>query len=206
MSAKALKHPYAAIEHRVIDSSAYADLTFSARSLLTMITRQLTKNNNGHLQATHSYLRKYSFSENTITRGIGELIGHGMIYRSRSGGFHQGAARYAVTWLPVTNRQGIFLQGFKPCAWRDWLPEEKKSPPPDLRSNSRKDGGRTPSIPIKSAAVPPPTFEDIEYVPIRVADSVPQIEGWMPAYLTQLIELGFVGKQCFQVTPEKSLQ
>ena len=47
------KHPYAAIEHRVIDSPAYADLTFSARSLLVLIARQLSRDNNGRLHATH---------------------------------------------------------------------------------------------------------------------------------------------------------
>jgi hypothetical protein len=34
------KHPYAAIEWRVIDSPAYASLTFSARSLLVLLARQ----------------------------------------------------------------------------------------------------------------------------------------------------------------------
>jgi len=37
------KHLYAAIEHRVIDHPAYADLTFAARSVLLLIARQLTK-------------------------------------------------------------------------------------------------------------------------------------------------------------------
>ena len=37
------KHPFAAIEHRVIDSPAYADLTFSARSLLQLFARQLSR-------------------------------------------------------------------------------------------------------------------------------------------------------------------
>lgn len=119
------KHPYAAIEHRVIDSPAYANLTFSARALLTMLTRQLTKDNNGHLQATHSYLARFGFSDRTITRDIKELIAHGMVYRSKSGGFHQGAAQYALTWLPITRKEGIFLKGFKPFAWRDWVPLEK---------------------------------------------------------------------------------
>jgi hypothetical protein len=82
-----LKHPYAAIEHRVIDSDAYADLTFSARALLMQLARQLTKDNNGHLQATHSYMKRYGFSENTLTRAIAELIAHGFIYRTRSGGY-----------------------------------------------------------------------------------------------------------------------
>lgn len=117
------KNPYAAIEHRVIDSSAYIALTFSARSLLIELTRQLTKDNNGHLQATFSYMGRRGFSENTLSRAIQELIAHGLIYRARSGGYQQGAAQYAVTWLPVKNRQGLFLDGFKPFAWRDWQPK-----------------------------------------------------------------------------------
>ena len=167
------KHPYAAIEHRVIDSPAFADLTFSARSLLTLLTRQLTKSNNGHLQATHSYLCKFGFSENTITRGIRELISHGMIYRSRSGGFHQGAAQYAVTWLSITNRQDIYLQNFQPCAWRDWQPKEEKSPPPNLRTSSRKNGEPTPSTTAKFAPARTPKSEDNEYMPCRGTVSIP---------------------------------
>ena len=111
------KHPYAAIEHRVIDSPAYADLSFSARSLLVQITRQLTMpNNNGHLQATFAYMRLFGFSVNTLSRATHELITHGFIYKTKSGGFHQGAAQFAATWLSVTNTQDIFMQGFKTCA------------------------------------------------------------------------------------------
>lgn len=120
------KHPYAAIEHRVIDSPAYIDMTFSARALLLEIARQLTKDNNGHLQATYSYMKQHGFSENTLSRAIKELIAHGMIYRTRSGGYQQGAAQYAVTWLPIKNRQGVFLNTFQPCAWRDWQKEQPK--------------------------------------------------------------------------------
>jgi hypothetical protein len=159
------KHPYAAIEHRVIDSPAYSDLTFSAQAMLVLITRQLTMNNNGHLQATHSYLKGFGFSENTISRCIKELIAHGMIYRSRSGGFHQGAAKYAVTWLSVTNRQGIFLDGFNPCAWREWRPDGKKTAPPNLRTCNRKNGEWTAPTTAKIEAVPTPKIEDIELMP-----------------------------------------
>lgn len=81
------KHPYAAIEHRVIDSSAYVALTFSARALLIELSRQLTKDNNGHLQATYSYMGRHGFSENTLSRATAELIKHGMISRTRSGGY-----------------------------------------------------------------------------------------------------------------------
>lgn len=130
------KHPYAAIEHRVLDSPAYAALTFSARSLLTMLARQLTKSNNGRLQATYKYLQPYGFdSDNTISRGIKDLIAAGLIYRTRCGGFHQGPSLYAVTWLSIgSQREGLFLHGCKVCAWRDWQPPEKKNTPPKLRT------------------------------------------------------------------------
>ncbi|HET7831815.1 MAG TPA: hypothetical protein VFK88_02510 [Gallionella sp.] len=161
------KHPYAAIEHRVIDSPAYASLTFSARALLVLIARQLSRDNNGHLQATFAYMERFGFSVNTLSRATNELITHGFIYRTKSGGFHQGAAKYAVTWLSVKNTQGIFMQGFRPCAWRDWQPEEKNSRPPKVRPYSIKNGERTPLTTPKSEAVPPPKSEHIELMPCR---------------------------------------
>lgn len=162
-----LKHPYAAIEHRVIDSPAYADLTFSARSLLVLIARQLGKDNNGHLQATFAYMERFGFSPNTLSRATHELVAHGFIYRTKSGGFHQGAAKFAVTWLSVSNTRGIFMAGFKPCAWRDWQPPEKKSRPPKMRQHSLRNGERPPLAIAKNEAEPPPKSEHIELMPCR---------------------------------------
>jgi hypothetical protein len=162
------KHPYAAIEHRVIDSNAYAALTFSARSLLVLLTRQLSKDNNGHLQATYSYLRPYGFSENTISRGIAELVSAGIIYRTRAGGYQQGPAKYAVTWLALTkNTEGLFLAGFKPCAWRDWTMSNGKTPHPKVRAANRKNGEWTDATAPKFAVSPPPKLGDIELMPCR---------------------------------------
>ncbi len=161
------KHPYAAIEHRVIDSDAYADLTYSARSLLLLIARQLTKGNNGHLQATYSYMRRFGLSKNTLGRAIRELISHGMIYRTRSGGYQQGAAQYAVTWLPIINRQGLFLDGFVSCGWRYWLSAEKKLDSPKLRHTHRKNGKWTPTTTLKNEVSRPPKSGDIELIPCR---------------------------------------
>ena len=169
MTAKAATmHPYAAIEHRVLDSPAYAALTFSAKSLLTMLTRQLTKSNNGRLQATYKYLQRYGFeSDNTISRGIKDLIAAGLIYRTRCGGFHQGPSLYAVTWLSIgSQREGLYLQGFKACAWRDWQPAESKNAPPKLRTVSRKNEERTMTTAAKNAVGRPPKTADNEYVPI----------------------------------------
>lgn len=163
------KHPYAAIEHRVIDSPAYADLTFSARSLLQLFARQLSKDNNGHLQATHSYLERFGFSDRTLTRGVKELIAHGFIYRTRCGGYQQGASQYAVTWLKVTRRDGLFLDGFILCGWRHWEPAENKSPPANLRYSNRKNGDRQLLAQAKFTVSHPRKFTDIELMPVGVA-------------------------------------
>ena len=172
------KHPYAAIEHRVIDSLAYANLSFSARSLLILITRQLNKDNNGHLQATFSYMRRFGFdSEHTLSRCIKELIAHGMIYRTRSGGYQQGAAQYAVTWLPIKNRQGIFLDGFKACAWRDWQPEQKKSPPAKMQDTHCKNGIWTTSTTAFYAVGSPPKSADNELIPCSNDLTAPSAQG-----------------------------
>lgn len=165
----ATKHPYAAIEHRVIDSPAYADLSFSARALLIQFARQLTApNNNGRLLAAHSYLGRYQFAENTLTRGISELIDHGFLFRTRTGGFHQGSALFAVTWVALTDyRDGLSCNGFKPFAWREWTPVQKKTRPPNLRTYSRKNGGLTKATAANLEAAPPPKFEDSVLMPVH---------------------------------------
>lgn len=122
------KHPYAAIEHRVIDSPAYADLKPTAKVLLLLLARQLTKSNNGHLQATFEWCKRYGIgSEHTLRDAIAELIAHGLIYRTKSHGANRVWANYAVTWLPIPEKGGLFLDGWKQLAWRDWLPSEKKA-------------------------------------------------------------------------------
>lgn len=123
------KHPYAAIEHRVIDSPAFADLKPTAQALLVLFARQLTKDNNGHLQASFKWCNRFGIgSEHTLRTAIAELIAHGFIYRTRSHGANGAWARYAVTWLPIKLRDGLFLSGFVSCAWRDWVPTKKKAP------------------------------------------------------------------------------
>jgi len=123
------KDPYAAIEHRVIDSPAFAALKPNAVRLLLLLARQLTKENNGHLQASFKWCKRYGIgSEHTLRDAIAELIAHGFIGRTRSHGANGAWARYAVTWLPVKQRDGLFLDGFKAYAWRDWQMPEKKAP------------------------------------------------------------------------------
>lgn len=135
VKAMAKTHPYAAIEHRVIDSPAFADLSGSAKLLLLLLARQVTvnrewpKGNNGHLQAAFSWCCKYGIkSEHTLQKAIAELISHGFICRTRSHGANKVCARYALTWLPIKEHKGIFTAGFVSCAWREWTTQEKKLP------------------------------------------------------------------------------
>lgn len=144
-------HPIAAIQKRVIDSPAFADLTPSALKLLILLARQVTADNNGHLQATFSWVKRYGFgSEHTLQRAIADLIAHGLIYRTRSHGANKTWARYALCWLPISDRKDLFLAGFKLNAWRDWELEEKNSLSKVQESTSRKCSF-TYEIPAESA-------------------------------------------------------
>jgi hypothetical protein len=141
------KDPYAAIEHRVIDSPAFADLKPSAVLLLLLLARQLTKDNNGHLQAAFKWCQRFGIgSEHTLRDAIAALIAHGLIYRTRSHGANGAWARYAVTWLPIKQRDGLFLDSYKPSAWRDWPPPEKKAPGKKCRIDPAENAVSPPNI------------------------------------------------------------
>jgi hypothetical protein len=137
-SKKTAQHPYAALEHRIIDSPAYQTLSFSAQALIILLARQITKDgNNGHLQATFAWCKPYGFgSGHTLQRAIAELIAHGLVYRTRSHGANKAWARYALTWLPIKDREGLFLGGFVANAWRDWVP------PPGKRQVEKNANGK----------------------------------------------------------------
>lgn len=166
------KHPYAAIEHRVIDSPAYADLTHSACRLLTIMTRQITKDNNGNLQATFSYCKKRGInSEHTLRDAIADLIAHGFIYRTRSHGANKAWARYAVTWLPIKKREGLYLDGWVPCAWRDWQPDQKKCSRQKMQDQSGRKCSFATENPAESASSSPAKCADYELMPCRGSNS-----------------------------------
>src|SRR5450759_3389859 len=169
MTAKySTKHLYAAIEHRAIDSPAYADLPFSAQALLLLIARQLTKDNNGHLQAACKWCNRYGFgSEHTLRDAIAELISHGFIYRTRSHGANGAWARYAVTWLSITKRDRLFLAGFVSCAWRNWQPVQKKSTRQKVQDESGKKCSFTTENTAESAGTTPAKIAAYELIPCR---------------------------------------
>ncbi len=156
-------HPYAQLEHRIIDSEAFANLSGSGIRLLTLLIRQITyANNNGHLQATWTYCRKHGFnSQNTLASAIKELIAHGFVYRSRSRGPNKRWARYALTWMPLSkDTEKLFLQGFTRDAWKCWQKHPQKSEEhlPQILMRKRKDSPETDGY---SVAI----TEDYELVP-----------------------------------------
>lgn len=166
------KHPYAAIEHRVIDSPAYENLSHSACRLLTLLARQLTKDNNGSLQATFGWCKARGIgSEHTLAAAIADLIAHGFIYRTRSSGANRVCARYAVTWLPIKNRDGLFLVGFKSCAWRDWEPPTKKSTRQKVQDKTCRKCSDTAQLPAETAGSTPAKSAAYELVPCRPNES-----------------------------------
>jgi len=195
------KHPYGAVQHRAIDSDAYSDMTFSAQALLLLMARQLTRDNNGHLQASFKWCKRYGFgSEHTLRAAIAELIGHGFIYRTRSHGANGAWARYAVTWLSITKREGLFLDGFQPCAWGNWEPQKKSSRQKLLDQSGRKCSS-TPENPAESAGKPTAETAAYELIPCREWG-----REWIPAYLRRLKSRGLTGHQCFQIPRKRVLQ
>jgi len=166
-------HLYAAIEHRVIDSPAFADLSKSSKLLLLLLARQITvnyewpKGNNGHLHAVYSWCSKFGIgSEHTLQKAIAELISHGFIYRTRSHGANKVCARYALTWLPIKETKGLFIAGFVSSAWRYWTPLEKKSTPQKVQEPSCNKCSFTPRLPAESAGSRAAKSADNELVPI----------------------------------------
>jgi hypothetical protein len=155
-------HPYVAIEHRVLDSAAFADLKPTAKVLIFVLARQLTKDSNGRLQATFSWCKKYGIgSEHTLKDSVAQLISHGFLYRTRSHGANGTWATYALTWLPISKKEGLFLSGFVPMAYRNWQPADKKSSPQKVQDTPSRKCSFTPEFPAESAGKP--TAESADY-------------------------------------------
>lgn len=197
--------PYAAIPHRVLDSEAFADLTPSAVQVLLLLTRQLSKDNNGLLQATRTWLTERGVGSNhTIQRALSDLISHGFVYRTKSGSFGNGAARYAVTWLSLTkHRDGLtHIEWFKPCAWREWNlanqlnnigarnPIPKKKNPPKVLTNMSKNGIRLHATSSKTAHMTDTKTAHVEYIPYTAVKTEHVV---LDEYLEKLTQFGFAG-------------
>ncbi len=197
------KHPFVAIDHRVIDSPAFAHLKPSAQVLIFIVARQLKRDNNGWLQATHSWCKRYGIgSEHTLRDSIAQLIAHGFIYRTRSHGANGAWATYALTWLPITKKEGLFLAGYVANAWRDWKPTEKKTTPQKVQDGSGIKCSFTPQLPAETAGTHPAKTAEYEYMlpcsGVKAAHSKPRKSksapshygAWLAPYISRLTSRG----------------
>lgn len=122
------KHPIAAIEKRVIDSPAFAALQGSAVHVLLVLARNLEKGKNGHIFLPLKFAESHGINKKTLYRALKTLTTHGFIFPTKRGGYgHCGT--YALTWLPLSkDTKGLYVDDFRPCAWKNWRPAERKTP------------------------------------------------------------------------------
>lgn len=169
------KHPIACVEKRIVDSPAFAHLSFSARAVLLLLARNIEKGRNGHVQLSEAQAAANGIERKTLRRALADLRAHQLIVMTWRGGKVQGACnKHALTWLPIKDRKGIHAEAFKLDAWRDWKPPEPgktgyRKCPPDSAQN----------VPLMAISVPKmsPTPGDkkghIELVPIPTYESSP---------------------------------
>lgn len=196
------KHPIAALEKRIMDSPAFADLAFSSRAVLFLLCRNLDKNRNGHIQLSETQAAGNGIERKTLRRAFSDLIAHQLIVMTWRGGKVQGNCnKYGLTWMPIKDRKGIHADHFKLEAWRDWRPTVEKT---GCQKSPLDSAQNVPLKRISSPKMSPtPGVKKglIEVIAIPNAnDSV-----WMPSYLKQLSERGLIGLQCFQLPDAQPL-
>ncbi|HMZ82666.1 MAG TPA: hypothetical protein PLX20_01935 [Rhodocyclaceae bacterium] len=120
------QRPYAALPLCILESDAYISLSHPARSMLIEIVAQHQGNNNGHMVATMSYLRCRGLPSTDVrTRAIRELLEHKLISETKKGGRNAGVTLYGVTWLPVSNIEGLDIQISTSFPLGEWMDFKK---------------------------------------------------------------------------------
>ena len=89
--------------HRpLLECNDVCSLSHNSFRLLVYIANQYNGRNNGDLCATLSVLRRYGFNSNdSITRGLRQLVKHNLITQTKQGGLNIGPNLYAITWQPI---------------------------------------------------------------------------------------------------------
>lgn len=85
----------------LITHPAFSELSGNGLKLVLAMLSGYVGNNNGHLVATHSQMRRFGFnSKESLSRAIRELLAFGLIVRTRAQVLRS-PALYAITWLPI---------------------------------------------------------------------------------------------------------
>jgi|SRR6185437_13613498 len=92
---------FVSVPHALLTHPTYGELTGGAAKLLLALLADYVGNNNGHLTATFSRMKRFGFySKDSLARGIRELLAFGYIVRTKTQHLRS-PALYAVTWLPI---------------------------------------------------------------------------------------------------------
>lgn len=101
------KPNFAGIPRYVMDTKAYKSLGGNAVKLLMCVAYQFKGKNNGDLLITHSFLKSYFKSNQTMYNARDELEKKGFIAINVYGGMSYGGYKrptlYALTWLTVND-------------------------------------------------------------------------------------------------------
>lgn len=93
---------FTALPHALFGESKFVGLRGNATKLLLALASCYVGNNNGHLVATPSYLKRFGFnSKDSIAKSLHELQRAGYLVRTRTSVYKE-PALYAVTWLPIS--------------------------------------------------------------------------------------------------------
>jgi hypothetical protein len=119
--------PFVMLSLELISTRAYIDLSFSARAMLIELVSHYNGNNNGSIWISPNVLRHRGFSKNTATKAFKELITHGFIYMTKRGGNQRGGCSlFAITWTPINQAIGQYLNNFQANAFKKWEPTSEK--------------------------------------------------------------------------------
>lgn len=211
--------PFIQIPSGVLDSAAYADLSYSARAVLIEILYFYRGNNNGSIFLASSILNKRGIKKNTFTKALKELIAHGFIYQTRRGGSVSGVCSlFAITWKRINKAEGQFLSQFVSNAYLSWKPSSEKNegseigmvPPKNweyVPKQAKHEKRESISGNFKNSQLEKPVFpkskryKDMPYIrtnhPLKNEQSHSQ--NWIEKDQSRLKEIGLAGFQSYQL-------
>lgn len=107
---------WTALPQIVIHSHEFRKLSYAARCLLFDIAAQYNKTNNGKLVCCMKYLKPLGWTSNdTITRGLRQLIASGLLIQTRQGMMPpcSQAAWFAIGWFALDVYAGLDIEPSK---------------------------------------------------------------------------------------------
>lgn len=148
---------YSPVPHSLLDSPAFQACSPLAKALIFELMRQHNGNNNGHIRLSRSWLSGRGWCVASVSRARDELLHFRLIVQTRHGGLRNGSHLYAVTWLAITNFDGLDIgpHEYRPGAYllpvtAPFQPRPKKAKAAEPAEPEKQNGGlpRSPRKPV----------------------------------------------------------